>query len=75
MGLYAGIYKGIVCSKRVSRGRVRCQIPEVMGESPSAYCELCWTGTRPSFKVKDTVWVMFENGDVNKPVIVGRSNY
>lgn len=77
-----GVYRGFVrvVSDTQERLRYRVRIPHV---HPSAFPDqhLPWAehatfggkdfGDFPHFEEDDTVWVMFEGGDAEKPVIVG----
>ena len=76
---YYGIYRAKVVEQNDERqrGRIKVQIPSITGEGKSQYCEACMNvaydngGDLAVPKMGDTVWVMFEEGDVNKPVYVG----
>lgn len=59
------------------RGRVRVLCPKVLGEAKSSWCETCvpvagdndgdfWLPT-----VGETVWIEFEDGNPNKPILSG----
>lgn len=77
--VFYGLYDGQVCSVNdpENRGRIQCIIPEVTGESPSAWCEPCipvaYDGGGDFYlpKLKEFVWIMFEQGNPNKPVYLG----
>lgn len=77
--VYYGVYDGQVCAINdpEKRGRIQCVIPDVTGESPSAWCEPCVPvayddgGDFYLPKLKEFVWIMFEQGDPNKPVYFG----
>lgn len=77
--VYYGLYDGQVCSVNdpQNRGRIQCIIPEVTGDSPSAWCEPCipvaYDDGGDFFlpKLKEFVWIMFEQGNPNKPVYLG----
>lgn len=59
------------------RGRIRVKCPKVLGDSKSAWCEVCAPiaydngGDFCLPKVGESVWIEFENGDVDKPIWVG----
>lgn len=66
---YLGIYKGLVAdnSDTENRGRVVVQIPAILGDTKSNWCEPIYpTVYRP--KIGDVVWVQFANGDIAQPV-------
>ena len=77
--VYYGVYDGQVCNVNdpENRGRIQCVIPEVTGESPSAWCEPCIpfaSDDKGDFylpNLKEYVWVMFEQGNPNYPVYFG----
>jgi len=62
------------------RGRITCLVPDVLGPTPSSWCEACAplaapTGTPAGVYMVPApgagVWVEFEQGDVNKPIWTG----
>lgn len=76
---YFGKYRAKVVdiSDPQERGRVRVQCPKVLGDAKSAWCEVCvpvagdGDGDFCLPKVGETVWVEFEEGNANKPVVSG----
>lgn len=77
--VYYGVYDGQVCDIEdpEKRGRIRCVIPEVTGDSPSAWCEPCipvaFDDNGDFFipRLQEFVWIMFEQGNPNNPVYFG----
>lgn len=60
------------------RGRIRVKCPSVIGDSTSNWCEVCVpvaiSDKNGDFfipKEGETVWIEFEQGDVNRPIFVG----
>lgn len=59
------------------RGRIRVLCPKVLNDAVSNWCEPCVPVAYDSGgdfaipKVGETVWVEFEEGDVNKPIYTG----
>lgn len=76
---YYGKYRAIVVdiNDPQKRSRIRVQCPKVLGDATSSWCEICVPvaydggGDFCLPKVGETVWVEFEEGDVNKPIFVG----
>jgi len=79
MPSYYGKYRAYVVKTDdpEKRGRVKVECPKVLGDSRSAWCEPCLANSFDGDgdfclpKTGDTVWVEFEDGDVNKPIWVG----
>lgn len=78
--VYAGLYRGIVSNVNdpEMRARIKCIIPDVLGDTEeSAWCEPCINCASDNIgdlyipQIKDTIWIMFEKGDCNKPVWMG----
>lgn len=77
--VYYGKYKGIVTNVEdpERRGRIKLQIPSVLGDYTSAWCEPCfpyagdYSGDYYVPSVNETVWVEFEEGKPDKPVWSG----
>lgn len=75
MSDFTGIYRGSVfdIEDPERRGRLRLLVPQILGESPSAWAEPTLVpaeGYEPA--VDDRVWVQFEGGDVNSPTYHSR---
>lgn len=79
---YPGLYRGIVTLNvdPEFRGRLQLMIPDVLAFSPSTWAEPCSPLAGPTgppmgvYMVPPPgagVWVMFEHGDVNRPVWLG----
>nr|DAI27143.1 MAG TPA: baseplate protein [Caudoviricetes sp.] len=76
---YYGMYQGVVTDIRDTekRGRIKVKCPSILGETESAWCNPCVpvaydNGGDFCLPNKDeTVWLMFIEGDVNKPVYLG----
>ena len=77
---YYGIYQGVVCNLKdpEKRGRIKTIIPSVLGDSiESAWCEPCVNvayddgGDICLPPIDELVWIMFIEGDPNRPVWLG----
>ena len=77
---YFGVYKGVVCNIKdpEKRGRIKVTCPEVLGATvESAWCDPCVPvaydggGDFCIPHIDETVWLMFQGGDSNKPVYFG----
>lgn len=77
---YFGVYKGVVCNIKdpEKRGRIKVTCPEVLGATvESAWCDPCVPvaydggGDFCIPHIDETVWLMFQSGDSNKPVYFG----
>lgn len=73
---HPGIYRGICVDNMdpMARGRVRVQVPGVLGDRDSVWALPCRAlgvpgGAPPS--VGGAVWVMFEAGQADHPVVMG----
>lgn len=60
------------------RGRIKVKCPSALGDATSTWCEVCVpvaignkNGDFYLPKEGETVWIEFEQGDVNKPIFVG----
>jgi uncharacterized protein involved in type VI secretion and phage assembly len=76
---FYGKYRGTVAdnSDPLNRGRVRVQVPEVLGTVDSGWCMPCvpYAGADKGFfvipEVGDGVWIEFEAGDPSRPIWTG----
>lgn len=79
---FFGKYRGIVVQNIDPdfRGRVMCEVPDVLGLVPSSWCEACAPLAGPTGPpmgvhlvppIGAGVWVEFEQGDPNKPIWSG----
>lgn len=79
---FYGKYRGTVVQNidPELRGRLMCEVPDVLGFVPSSWCEACVplagpTGTPMGAyfvpPIGAGVWVEFEQGDPNKPIWSG----
>lgn len=74
-----GLYRAKVIQRDDDRqrGRIKVQIPSISGEGKSQWVEACMNtaydngGDIAIPKIGDTVWIAFEEGDINKPVYIG----
>jgi hypothetical protein len=71
--MYGGIYKGIVsaASDPQNGGRVQVFMPAVPGTGGSWAVTCLPPDSRGSYRAGQSVWIMFENGDFNRPVVMG----
>jgi hypothetical protein len=79
---YWGKYRGTV-QQNIDpelRGRIMCIVPEVLGLTPSSWCEACTPLAGPTgapmgaYMVPPLgagVWIEFEHGDPGKPIFAG----
>ncbi len=76
---FYGLYRGIVTDNDddQSLGRIKAQIPTVLGDVESGWCMPCvpYAGDQVGIaflpEVGSGVWIEFEGGDVSYPVWVG----
>lgn len=73
---YFGLYRGIVVNDQDPENAMRLQvrIPAVWGEN-ALFAEACLQAVETAIQlppVGATVWIMFENGDPNHPVWMGK---
>jgi hypothetical protein len=79
---YYGKYKGTVVQNidPELRGRILCEVPDVLSFVPSSWCEACAPLAGPTGPpmgcymvppIGAGVWVEFEQGDPNKPIWSG----
>lgn len=70
-----GKYKAEVFDVRdpLKMGRVRLKIPSLLGEGTSSWAIPCipLASDFQGFEIGDTVWVEFEEGHIDNPIIVG----
>ena len=75
---FYGKYRGIVADNADprGRGRVRVNVPDVLGASVSPWAEAClppFSGLAPDMpEVGALLWVEFEAGDPDRPIWTGR---
>jgi hypothetical protein len=75
MSEYTGLYRGAVqdVNDPENRGRIRALVPAALGEAVSGWAEpVLPTAETPVWSVGDKVWVLFEGGDLNRPVYISR---
>ncbi len=75
MSLY-GIYRGVCIDNLdpMATGRVRVMVPAVTADGTGLWALPCRALGVPASappSVGESVWVMFEHGDANRPVVVG----
>jgi hypothetical protein len=79
---FYGKYRGTVVQNidPEFRGRIMCEVPDVLGLVPSSWCEACAPLSGPIGPpmgvflvpaIGTGVWVEFEQGDPNKPIWTG----
>jgi uncharacterized protein involved in type VI secretion and phage assembly len=79
---FYGKYRGTVIQNVDPnfRGRIMCEVPDVLGLVPSSWCEACTPLAGPTGPpmgvhlvppIGAGVWVEFEQGDPNKPIWSG----
>lgn len=77
-----GKYRGTVVQNvdPEMRGRLQCMVPDVLGPTPSSWCEACTPLAGPPGPPMGTymvptigagVWIEFENGDPDYPIWTG----
>lgn len=77
-----GKYRGTVINNvdPMQRGRVMCMVPDVLGTTPSTWCEQCTPLAGPTGPpmgiyivpiIGAGVWVEFEQGDPDHPIWTG----
>lgn len=79
MNSYFGKYRAQVVNvdDPEKRGRIEVLCPRVLGESSSAWCEVCIPVATDNYgdfclpPVGETVWIEFERGNPDKPIFVG----
>ncbi len=75
MSSHGGVFRGSVydADDPEGRGRLRLMIPQVFGGAPSTWAEPTQApSTKDVPEINDLVWVMFEGGDINRPIYVSR---
>lgn len=77
---YSGLYRAVVSNVNdpEKMGRIKVVIPELLGDkAESTWCMPCIPvcyddgGDFCLPKLKETVWIAFEGGSINKPVYLG----
>ncbi len=76
---FYGKYRGKVTdnSDPLKRGRVKANVPEVLGDIASGWCTACvpYAGSDKGWfvipEIGDGVWIEFEAGDPSRPIWVG----
>jgi uncharacterized protein involved in type VI secretion and phage assembly len=79
---YWGKYRGTVVLNvdPELRGRITCLVPDVLGTTPSSWCEACTPLAGPTGApmgvymvppIGAGVWIEFEQGDPGKPIFAG----
>lgn len=69
-----GIYRAIVINNQdpLGKSRLKVQIPDATGTNP-IWAQPCLTEASISIpKIGDGVWIVFEQGNANSPVWIGR---
>jgi hypothetical protein len=77
-----GKYRGVVAfnADPMLRGRIMCLVPDVLGPTPSTWCEACTPLAGPPGPpmgvyavppIGAGVWVEFENGEPDRPIWTG----
>jgi hypothetical protein len=77
--MYFGKYRAKVVDNKdpSKRGRIRVVCPKVLGSSVSNWCEPCvpvasdYEGDFAVPRLRETVWIEFEEGKADKPIYVG----
>jgi len=73
--MYYGIYRAVVSggADPESSGRIQVSVPDL--PSGSVWARTCSPpGVRGRYSTGQMVWVMFEKGDLNYPVVIGVSS-
>ena len=78
-GKFYGKYKAIVRDLNDPRqmGRIKCQCPSLIGNGLTNWCQACipvayeGAGDIALPRLGDTVWLEFEEGNINNPIWVG----
>ena len=76
-GQFSGIYRGIVvnASDPLNAGRALVSVPMVHNEGGVWAMPCIAFGAPPNSgpRAGQEVWVMYENGDATRPVVLGKS--
>ncbi len=79
VGRFYGVYRGTVAGNLDpnNQGRVQVSVPAVLGEGRMAWAMPCspYAGNGVGLflvpPVEASVWVAFENGDIDRPIVLG----
>jgi Type VI secretion system/phage-baseplate injector OB domain len=71
--MYGGIYRGVVSggSDPQGRGRVQVTIPSLPSVSGIWALTSLSPDSRGGYRSGQSVWVMFESGNISYPVVMG----
>lgn len=75
MSDYHGLHRGSITdiNDPEHRGRVRMLVPTVLGQAASGWAEpVLPAAEEVNWVVGDRAWMMFEGGDINRPVYLSR---
>jgi hypothetical protein len=71
MGTFHGIYRAVVVNAAIRSAEVACkfEVPDVLGTGAAWALPCVPVGSRAVPKVGAGIWVMFEGGDTQDPII------